>query len=98
MLPVIMLGVVMLSVIMLGVVMLSVIMLSAVPPFLSPGASSSGWTRTLELVKTRRVFYHCATATYSKNTAGFDGGNGTARFKKCKQLFEYQHLLLLRDI
>jgi hypothetical protein len=24
--------------------------------------------------------------------------NGTARFKKCKQLFEYQHLLLLRDI
>jgi hypothetical protein len=22
----------------------------------------------------------------------------TARFKKCKQLFEYQHLLLLRDI
>jgi hypothetical protein len=25
-------------------------------------------------------------------------GNGTAHFKKCKQLFEYQHLLLLRDI
>jgi hypothetical protein len=25
-------------------------------------------------------------------------GNGTMRFKKCKQLFEYQHLLLLRDI
>jgi hypothetical protein len=24
--------------------------------------------------------------------------NGTARFKKCKQLFEYQHLLVLRDI
>ncbi len=24
--------------------------------------------------------------------------NGTAHFKKCKQLFEYQHLLLLRDI
>jgi hypothetical protein len=24
--------------------------------------------------------------------------NGTARFKKCKHLFEYQHLLLLRDI
>jgi hypothetical protein len=24
--------------------------------------------------------------------------NGTARLKKCKQLFEYQHLLLLRDI
>jgi hypothetical protein len=24
--------------------------------------------------------------------------NGTARFKKCKQLFEYKHLLLLRDI
>jgi hypothetical protein len=23
---------------------------------------------------------------------------GTARFKKCKQSFEYQHLLLLRDI
>jgi hypothetical protein len=24
--------------------------------------------------------------------------NGTARFKECKQLFEYQHLLLLGDI
>ncbi len=24
--------------------------------------------------------------------------NGTAHFTKCKQLFEYQHLLLLRDI
>jgi hypothetical protein len=24
--------------------------------------------------------------------------NGTERFNKCKQLFEYQHLLLLRDI
>jgi hypothetical protein len=24
--------------------------------------------------------------------------NGKAHFKKCKQLFEYQHLLLLRDI
>jgi hypothetical protein len=24
--------------------------------------------------------------------------NGTAHFKKCKQLFEYKHLLLLRDI
>jgi hypothetical protein len=24
--------------------------------------------------------------------------NGTAHFKKCNQLFEYQHLLLLRDI
>jgi hypothetical protein len=24
--------------------------------------------------------------------------NGTAQFKQCKQLFEYQHLLLLRDI
>jgi hypothetical protein len=24
--------------------------------------------------------------------------NGTGCFKNCKQLFEYQHLLLLRDI
>jgi len=24
--------------------------------------------------------------------------NGTAHIEKCKQLFEYQHLLLLRDI
>jgi hypothetical protein len=24
--------------------------------------------------------------------------NGTACFKKCKQLFQYKHLLLLRDI
>ncbi len=24
--------------------------------------------------------------------------NGTARFKRCKQLFENQHLLLIRDI
>jgi hypothetical protein len=24
--------------------------------------------------------------------------NGTVRLKKCEQLFEYQHLLLLRDI
>ncbi len=24
--------------------------------------------------------------------------NGTARFKKCKHLFEYQHLLFLRDV
>ncbi len=24
--------------------------------------------------------------------------NGTAHFEKCKQLFEYQHLLLVRDI
>jgi hypothetical protein len=27
-----------------------------------------------------------------------EGGNVTACFKKCKQLFDYQHLLLLRDI
>jgi hypothetical protein len=27
-----------------------------------------------------------------------NGLNATARFEKCKQLFEYQHLLLLRDI
>jgi len=26
------------------------------------------------------------------------GLNGTAHFEKYKQLFEYQHLLLLRDI
>ncbi len=26
------------------------------------------------------------------------GTNGTASFEKCKQLFEYQHLLLLKDI
>jgi len=26
------------------------------------------------------------------------GANGTTRFKKCKQLFEYKHLLLLTDI
>ncbi len=25
-------------------------------------------------------------------------GNGTVSFKKSKQLFEYQHLLILRDI
>ena len=24
--------------------------------------------------------------------------NGTGRFKNCKQLFEYKHLLVLRDI
>jgi len=24
--------------------------------------------------------------------------NGTVHFKKCKQSFEYQHLLLLKDI
>jgi hypothetical protein len=24
--------------------------------------------------------------------------NGTAHFKKCKQFFEYQHLLLFRDV
>ncbi len=24
--------------------------------------------------------------------------NGTARFKKCKELLEYQYLLILRDI
>jgi hypothetical protein len=24
--------------------------------------------------------------------------NGTVRFEKCKQLFEYQHLVSLRDI
>jgi hypothetical protein len=32
---------------------------------------------------------------WGKNTSR---DNGTAHFKKCKQLFEYQHLLLLRDI
>ncbi len=26
------------------------------------------------------------------------GFNGAVCFKKCKQLFEYQHLLLLRDV
>jgi hypothetical protein len=28
----------------------------------------------------------------------FSSLDGTVRFKDCKQLFEYQHLLLLRDI
>jgi hypothetical protein len=40
------------------------------------------------------------------DTSGWDSrifprmsyGNGTARFKKCKQLFKYQNLLSLRDI
>jgi hypothetical protein len=27
-----------------------------------------------------------------------DFPNGTARFTKCKQLYDYKHLLLLRDI
>jgi hypothetical protein len=35
---------------------------------------------------------------YSNSNAWKSVHNGTARFKKCKQLFEYQHLLLLRDI
>ncbi len=32
------------------------------------------------------------------NTFSSHKSNGTAHFKKCKQLFEYKHLLLLRDI
>ncbi len=28
----------------------------------------------------------------------YEWTNGTARFKKCKQLFEYKHLLLLRHL
>ncbi len=32
------------------------------------------------------------------NDSQHKGLNETAHFKKCKLLFEYQHLLLLRDI
>ncbi len=35
---------------------------------------------------------------YLMLVAGFALPNGAACFKKCKQLFEYQHLRLLRDI
>ncbi len=37
-----------------------------------------------------------------QNDAGHNGNacflNGTSHFKKCKQLFEHQYLLILRDI
>jgi hypothetical protein len=50
------------------------------------------------------LFLPCVTLAGLTRRTGFIyviefyGRNGTARSKKCKQLFEYQHLLLLRDI
>jgi hypothetical protein len=38
------------------------------------------------------------TLLYVKHLFIEKSQNGTARFKKCKQLFEYKYLVLLRDI
>ncbi len=43
-------------------------------------------------LSTRCVDIQCGLNSVDANS------NGTARFEKCKQLFEYQHLLLLGDI
>jgi hypothetical protein len=63
----------------------------------------------LLLVQLKTGFFSFfATAVYSTNEANKAGlkqfifldvyGHGAAHLKKCKQMFEYQHLLLLRDI
>jgi hypothetical protein len=47
------------------------------------------------------VLLGCYESDPFSRVSGHDnlfGGNGTARFKKHKQLFENKHLLLLRDI
>jgi hypothetical protein len=38
------------------------------------------------------------TESLIKSERNIEHFNGTVHFKKCKQLFEYQHLLLFRDI
>ncbi len=67
--------------------------------------------QTLQLIYLNRMWvnypsdtnsYYCYRKADPKHVLGrslwSDIYNGTAHFKKCKQLFKYQHLLLLRDI
>jgi hypothetical protein len=44
------------------------------------------------------MFHIIKVYIWQKNKMPMNFANGTACFKECKQLFEYQHLLLLRDI
>jgi hypothetical protein len=48
----------------------------------------------------RRVYINNKNARniYSESTCLRSLNSATGHFKKCKQLFKYQHLLLLRDI
>jgi hypothetical protein len=47
---------------------------------------------------TRDSHYYSCLAHIEQNDTNRNDLNGTACFKKYKQLFEYQHLFLLRDI
>ncbi len=56
-----------------------------------PGISKKGF---IALTPGLRIFQPFGTGDRHPET----GTNGTVHFKKCKQLFEYQQILLLRDI
>jgi hypothetical protein len=47
---------------------------------------------------TYTTIYNLRVLIASAFVYSYSADNGTASFIKCKQLFEYQHLLLLRDI
>ncbi len=91
MLSVVMLSVVMLSVVMLSVVVLSVVKLSVIIlRVVAPLVILASWQHCL--------YWQTLEESQSTNRKRFSDRNGTAHFKKCKQLFEYKHILLLRDI
>jgi hypothetical protein len=70
--------------------------------FSNPGLNRGGKKATLRIEKKRSVFKNKQTKLNKKvtflNLIKLFRPIIQWNFKKCKQLFEYQHLLLLRDI
>jgi hypothetical protein len=63
------------------------------------GASSGHITNLKKsILETFDIYDKDQSGSASYKVFTTNGQNGTARFQRCKQLFEYKHLLLLRDI
>ncbi len=65
-------------------------------PLESPASDATIWSVTQEL--STMILEASFSIIYDVHSKGITNDNGTTHFKKCKQLFESQHLLLLRDI
>jgi hypothetical protein len=79
---------------MLSVIMLSVVLLSVVAPFKqhqSENINSYNFLPVMQLQFTNDAYkiYKIENTSYTKQR--FRPHNGTVRFDKCIQLFEYQH-------
>jgi len=100
----VMLNVILMHVTLQNYILPCVIMLNVVAPYGSclQAYSESDLVRNTKIIFTENLApSQLVNSSFSLTTKlGFNEEkfNGTACFNKCKQLLEYQHLLLLRDI